>query len=77
MVHRIKFMQGIGGLVVEYSPATRVTRVQFPVDAQFFFLFLYILQKSKQLKKNNITNIHIDSASGGILFKWVTETALK
>ena len=47
-----KIVQGIGGLVVEYSPATRVTRVQFPVDAQFFFLFLCILQKSKRLKKN-------------------------
>ena len=28
---------GIGGLVVEYSPATRVTRVRFPADA-------YVLQ---------------------------------
>ena len=27
----------IGGLVVEYSPATRVTRVRFPADAEVFF----------------------------------------
>ena len=30
----------IGGLVVEYSPATRVTRVRFPADAGgFWFCF--------------------------------------
>ena len=29
----------IGGLVVEYSPATRVTRVRFPVDARSLFSF--------------------------------------
>jgi hypothetical protein len=32
----------IGGLVVEYSPATRVTRVRFPVDAQISFLFFHL-----------------------------------
>ena len=31
----IRKVRGIGGLVVEYSPATRVTRVRFPVVAQF------------------------------------------
>jgi hypothetical protein len=30
------YTQSIGGLVVEYSPATRVTRVRFPVHAICF-----------------------------------------
>ena len=34
------FVSSIGGLVVEYSPATRVTRVRFPVDARSSFFLL-------------------------------------
>ena len=30
-------VHSIGGSVVEFSPATRVTRVRFPADAFFFF----------------------------------------
>ena len=30
--------------MVEYSPATRVTRVQFPVDAHFFILLKLLIK---------------------------------
>ena len=35
------FNNSIGGLVVEYSPATRVTRVRFPVDAYILLIIKY------------------------------------
>ena len=31
----VTLYEGIGGSVVEFSPATRVTRVRFPADARF------------------------------------------
>ena len=31
----VTLYEGIGGSVVEFSPATRVTRVRFPADALF------------------------------------------
>ena len=33
----VTLYEGIGGSVVEFSPATRVTRVRFPADALFGF----------------------------------------
>ena len=37
------FCNRIGGSVVECSPATRAARVRFPADANFEYLFIYLL----------------------------------
>ena len=41
-IHINTICNGIGGSVVECSPATRAARVPFPADASFFFLFRQI-----------------------------------
>ena len=45
----IRKVRGIGGLVVEYSPATRVTRVRFPANADKFLNSIWI---GAELDKN-------------------------
>ena len=40
-----------GGLVVEYSPATRVTRVRFPADAVIIFSNNLIIEEIFRFKK--------------------------
>ena len=56
----------IGGLVVEYSPATRVTRVRFPADANIFVAFLPVSTRY-QFRKFRLKHTLVDKKIFGVL----------
>ncbi len=49
-------IQGIGGSVVEYSPATRVARVRFPADAICFGILDFSLITTLEIKGQGYVN---------------------